>query len=164
METKDLIIDKLNSNDKIGYFECISHDLKVQETFMCKYCENINELDFDKLLKYPDLYSIRLKKDNTFIGIILICEYINDHEVEIGYGIGSKYWNKGYMSQVLPVFIDHIFNNTKIDHILASYFIGNQASKKVMIKSNMIYKETRLKELEYHNELKDLDYYEIYKK
>ena len=69
-----IIIDKLKASDKKEYFDNISSSKRVLDTFMDKYLDNIDDLNFDNYLKIEDLYSLRLKDNNEFIGIILIVE------------------------------------------------------------------------------------------
>lgn len=131
-----IIIDKLNATDKEAYFNNISSRKEVLETFMDKYLDNIDDFSFDRYLMIKDLFAIRLKEDNRFIGIILIVEDKGD-EVEVGYAIGSSYWNHGYATEALNGFIDYLFNERNKNKIVASYFEGNEASKRVMEKVGM---------------------------
>jgi len=162
MKTNRLIIEKININDKIGYFNCISHDKEVLKTFMSRYEDDINDFDFDRILKIEDIYSIKLKENNEFIGVILICDKDElNKSCEIGYALGSNYWNHGYMSETCKCFIDFIFNNFDYDKIIASHFIGNEKSRNVMLKCGMKYSYTIKDEFEYLGEMKTLDYYEL---
>ncbi len=158
METKRLIIDELKIEDKKDYFINICNDKKVLETFICKYEENIDNFNFEKYLNRDDIFAIRLK-DNKLIGILTIFNKTIT-SLEMGYAIGSKYWNNGYCTEAVKCFIDYLFN-IGYKTIYASYFIGNMASKKVMEKAGMKYTHTVLNELTYIGIDRDLDYYRI---
>ncbi|MBR5896169.1 MAG: hypothetical protein IKZ39_00960, partial [Lachnospiraceae bacterium] len=71
METDRLIIDEIRATDKEAYFNNISHDKKVLETFICTYADSLEEFDFNKYLGREDLFAIRLKDSEELIGIIL---------------------------------------------------------------------------------------------
>ena len=98
METQRLIIDKLRPGDKEDYFHNISHDKKVLETFICRYAESMDEFDFAPYLTNENLFAIRLKETGRLIGIILYFDE-KDGGCEIGYGLGSEHWGRGYATE-----------------------------------------------------------------
>lgn len=157
METERLIIDPLRETDKADYFQNISHDRKVLETFVCKYEEAMETFDFSHNLAIPDLFAIRLKETGRLIGVILICEQ-NGNSCEIGYGIGSGYWNRGYATEAVKRFLEYCFARG-FETVYASFFPGNEASRRVMEKCGMRYSHTNEKELFYLGMERDLIYY-----
>ena len=162
METKRIIIDEIKETDKLDFFLNIAHDKKVLETFMCNYEESIDDFDFSRYLTNKNIYAIRLKDTLNLIGIIL---YFNESEncAEVGYALGSNYFNNGYMTEALTRFIDYCFNELGFNKLYASFFKGNDASKRVMEKSNMVYDHIVYKELMYQGIERDLIYYSINK-
>lgn len=160
METAKLVIDRIRETDKVDYFTNISHDKKVLETFICRYAETLEEFDFSTYLGRDDLFAIRLKETGSLIGIILYFPYEKDPDAcEIGYGIGSSYWNKGYVTEAVQCFIHFLFKEKKVNKVYASFFVGNDASKRVMEKCGMVYDHFNEKELEYLDIWRDLIYY-----
>ena len=160
METKRLLIDALRESDKNDYFINISHDKKVLETFVCRYEETIENFDFNRTRSIPDLFAIRLKETGKLIGIILICEK-KERSCEIGYGIGSAYWGRGYVTEATKRFLEYLFCERGFETVYASYFPGNEASRRVMEKCGMKYSHFREKELTYLGMERDLIYYAI---
>ena len=160
METERLIIDRLKSDDREDYFYNISHDKKVLETFICNYAESLDGFDISKYIENDNLYAIRLKETGHLIGIILYFDETAD-SCEIGYGIGSKYWNRGYVTEAVRRFIDFLFKEKGFSTVFASYFTGNEASRRVMEKSGMTYDHFSEKELTYLGVERDLTYYSI---
>ena len=162
METQRLIIDSIKESDREDYFNNISHDKKVLETFICTYAENLDDFDFSRYLGRDDLYAIRLKDTGKLIGIIL---YFDDdgESCEIGYGIGSPYWGNGYVTEATKRFIQFLFDEKGLTTVTASFFTGNEASKRVMEKCGMTYYKFVEKELEYLGTERDLTYYRIRK-
>ncbi len=162
METERLILDPVRETDKEDYFVNISHDRKVLETFICRYAETLDEFDFSSYPGRRDLFAIRLKETGRLIGIIL---YFDEDEgaCEIGYGIGSAYWGRGYATEAVRRFLEYLFDEKGFRSVCASFFTGNDASRRVMEKCGMRYSRFSEKELSYLGVERDLTYYEIRK-
>ncbi len=160
METKRLILDSIKESDKDDYFNNISHDKKVLETFICRYTETIEELDFSSYLGKQYLFAIRLKETGRLMGIIL---YFNEtaDSCEIGYGIGSEFWNQGYATEAVQRFLEYLFQEKEMKTVYASFFTGNNASRRVMEKCGMHYSHIVENELTYLGISRDLTYYVI---
>jgi ribosomal-protein-alanine N-acetyltransferase len=160
MITERLEISKITENDRYDYFYNIAHDKKVLENFVCKYVESIEEFNFAPYLIKDNLYAIRLKATGKLIGIILYFGEENN-ACEIGYGIGSDYWNNGYGTEAVGRFIEFCFTDLGFKKVYASFFAGNDASQKIMEKCGMKYDHFNEKELEYLGVERDLTYYAI---
>ena len=160
METERLIIDRINESDKEDYFNCISHDKKVLETFICRYAETLEEFDFSKYLGREDLFAVRLKGSGRLIGIILYFD-AEGGSCEIGYGLGSAYWGRGFGTEAVRRFLEYLFREKGLRTVRASFFVGNEASRRVMEKSGMSFSRYSEKELTYLGRERDLIYYEI---
>lgn len=160
MITERLEINRVTPDDKEDYFTNIVNDKKVLETFVCKYSDSLDEFDFEPYLKMDNLFAIRLKESNKLIGIIL---YFSEegNSCEIGYCIGSGYWNNGYATEAVGAFIKYCFSNLNCEKVFTSFFTGNDASQKVMEKCGMKYDHFAEKEMEYLGEKRDLTYYVI---
>ena len=160
LETERLIIDSLRESDKEAYFQNISHDRKVRETFICKYADNLEEFDFSGYLTNSSLFAIRLKETEQLIGILVLCDE-TEVSCEIGYGIGSRYWNQGYATEAVRRFIRYCFEEKGVRTVYASFFTGNDASRRVMEKCGMAFSRFSEKELTYLGVVRDLTYYAI---
>ena len=160
METGRLILGPVLETDREDYFHNISHDKKVLETFICRYAETLDEFDFSPYLTNKDLFAIRLKETGRLIGIILYFDG-TEESCEIGYGIGSGYWNKGYATEAVGCFLDYLFSEKGFRTVYASFFSGNDASRRVMEKCGMTYSRSAEKELSYLGVERDLIYYSI---
>ena len=162
METERLIIDPVRENDKEDYFHNISHDKKVLETFICRYAETLGDFDFSSYPGRDDLFAIRLKETGRLIGIILYSDGTED-SCEIGYGIGSAHWKKGYATEAVKAFLRFLLEEKGFCIVYASFFVGNDASRRVMEKCGMTYSHDSPKELTYLGKERDLVYYVIQK-
>ena len=142
METQRLILDAVKETDKEDYFHNISHDKKVLETFICRYEETLEGFDFASFLKAYEqtnrLFAIRLKETGRLIGILI---YFDETETscEIGYGLGSEYWGNGYGTEAVARFLDYLLYEKGFSTVYASFFTGNDASRRVMEKCGMTY-------------------------
>ena len=163
METERLIIDQIKETDKEDYFINISHDNKVLETFICRYADTMEEFDFSSYPGRQDLFAIRLKETGRLIGIILYFDEKED-SCEIGYGIGSGFWNQGYATEAVGRFLEYLFREKGMQTVYASFFTGNEASRRVMEKCGMTYDHFSKKELTYLGVERDLTYYAIQRK
>ena len=162
METERLIIDPIRETDKADYFRSISHDKKVLETFICRYADTMEAFDFSSYPGRRDLFAIRLKETGRLIGIILFSDEKED-ACEIGYGIGSDHWGKGYATEAVRRFLEYLFREKGFRTVYASFFTGNDASRRVMEKCGMRFSHVSEKELTYLGVPRDLTYYKITK-
>ena len=163
METERLIIDPIRAADKEDYFINISHDKKVLETFICRYADTLEDFDFSSYPGRQDLFAIRLKETGRLIGIILYFDEKED-SCEIGYGIGSGFWNQGYATEAVGRFLEYLFREKGMHTVYASFFTGNDASRRVMEKCGMTFDRFSEKELPYLGIERDLTYYAIHRK
>lgn len=162
METERLIIDRIKPTDRQDYFDNISHDRMVLQTFVCRYAETVEEVDLTGYAANEAMFAIRLKPSGKLIGIIL---YFDEKEgtCEVGYGIGSSYWNRGYVSEALQCFLKYLFEQRNMKKVFASFFPENKASEMVMKKCGMSFDHYSARELNYLGVDRDLVYYSITK-
>lgn len=160
--TDRLLVDILRESDREDYFRNISHDKKVLETFVCRYQERLEDFDFSAYLHRDDLFAIRKKDSRELIGIFVECEKDREHRcMEIGYGLGSSHWGRGYMTEVVWAMLDHYRQEGYWQSITASFFPENIASKRVMEKCGMHYSHIHEKEFSYLGRERDLIYYRL---
>ena len=163
METERLILDPIRETDKEDYFFNISHDKRVLETFICRYAETREDFDFSSYPGRRDLFAIRLKETGRLIGIVNFFDE-KDGVCEIGYGIGSGYWGHGYVTEAVRRFLTYLFREKGMRTVYASFFTGNDASRRVMEKCGMTFDHFSEKELTYLDVERDLTYYAIHRK
>lgn len=160
METERLVLDRIRTSDRDDYFENISHDREVLKTFVCRYAEKPEEVDLSRYAADERMFAIRPKETGRLIGIVLYFGEDGD-SCEIGYGIGSRWWGRGYATEAVKRFIRYCFEEKGFRTVRASFFTGNDASRRVMEKYGMTFSRFAEKELEYLGELRDLTYYSV---
>jgi ribosomal-protein-alanine N-acetyltransferase len=85
-------------------------------------------------------WAIILKELNEPIGSIGVVKQLDDIKmVHIGYCIGKKWWNKGYVSEALNRLIKFFFEEIGVNRIESRHDPNNPNSGKVMAKCGMKY-------------------------
>ena len=74
------------------------------------------------------------------------CNWEKTLEWEIGYNFLKEYWGKGYVTEALKIIIPHIFNNFKVNRLVAFTNANNKESIALLKRAGMI-EEARLREV-----------------
>ncbi len=153
LETDRLYLRYLRPEDREAIFRNINHDKDVLADFIDRYVEDIKDFSLDRrisscLEKKKYFFAVCLKDSNEVIGEIF---QINSpdpvmNNVEIGYALGKKYWNKGYMSEALAAMIDFMFS-LGVHKVYACHLEGNEASGRVMRKCGMTYQGKAMEDI-----------------
>ncbi len=154
LETKRLILNSLSYKDTpkiIGY----AQNPKISENVInlpFPYFEKdaifwINSAHQGRITGETYNFAIRLKEDKDlhFVGGIGLKINQKHNKAELGYWIAEPFWNIGLMSEAVQKIIEFAFETLELNKIVASYFLHNPSSGKVMIKNKMI-KEAQIKE------------------
>jgi [ribosomal protein S5]-alanine N-acetyltransferase len=84
------------------------------------------------------IWGIEIKSENKIIGTIDLRNYKSVNSCgETGYGISSRYWNRGYVTEALKALIEFGFGVLALNRIEAHCEEGNIGSWRVMEKSGM---------------------------
>jgi RimJ/RimL family protein N-acetyltransferase len=93
---------------------------------------NIIENDPENYMYHSFWFIIR-KSDKKVVGSMDFKNIPNElGEVEIGYGLGTKYEHNGYMTEAIKAFCKMALNNKKIKTVIAETEIENIPSQKVL--------------------------------
>jgi len=86
-----------------------------------------------------ELNALVLKETDELIGHCgLIVQTVDDKiELEIGYSMIPKFWNKGYATEAAKKCKDHAFENHFTESLISIISIGNLPSQKVATKNGM---------------------------
>jgi len=145
LESKQLYLREFTYNDADDYFRLNSDAdvmkyIKPPETDINVIKENIKKIH-KYYLKNPGLgdWACFEKESNEFIGFFELAHLDNTEEVEVGYRLHKKYWNKGYATEMTKVLIDYGFNKMGLEQIVGITHPENIASQKVLLKSGLTY-------------------------
>lgn len=81
---------------------------------------------------------------NQLMGDLFVIR--RSRRITIGYTIAPAYANQGYMSAILPRFVDYLLSNYPKHQIQAYTYSANHASIRVLQKTGFIYQEYEKKE------------------
>lgn len=145
LESKRLILRRLKEADAKDIFYNYATDPDVTKYLTWNEHENINVTE--SLLRqwvkedendYPNItrFGITLKGQDSIIGSIVLVKHGDDYE--IGYVLSKKYWNKGYMSEALELFLSYL-KKLGYKKVPITAQVSNIASNKVIQKMNGIF-------------------------
>lgn len=168
LETERLILRKYKLDDVNDMYENWGTDPKCNIYLPWELHENKEETK-NVIINWIKSYDtdkfnwiIELKKDKIAIGGINVVRLNKKNNIcEIGYCIGSKFWNKGYTTEALKRIIEYLFEECELYLIEADHHKSNIASGKVMEKSGMI-KECELRTRAFNRETNELENLVVY--
>lgn len=135
-ETERLLLRPFSLKDSSDVFEYASDEKTVE--YLTWYAhKNIDESKkIVQTIYIPtNVYCIELKIEHKCIGAFE--PRIFPNKASFGYVLNKKYWNKGYMSEVLTKMIDVFFEDPRCMTVFGIHFLGNEASGAVMKKCGM---------------------------
>jgi len=98
--------------------------------------------DYTDEIQYPSLYRRPFSletQDGKHIGNCVYYNVDEDRgEAELGIMIGDReYWNKGYGTDAVSIFINHIFRRTKLNRIYLKSLVSNTRAHRCFMKCNL---------------------------
>ncbi len=153
LETERLILRKFTLDDVENMYKNWTNDDIVTKYLTWPTHSNIEVSEkvvrswIDDYAK-PDNYQwcIEYETNQEAIGSISVVHINEDLGiVEIGYCIGSSFWNLGITSEALSTLIRFFFEEVKVNRVEARHDPNNPNSGKVMMKCGLKYEGTRRK-------------------
>ena len=86
-------------------------------------------------IKIPKFYVLAILLNRKVIGNVIAEKIKPEESFQIGYWIGKEYWNKGYTTKAVKLFLKKVKKKFKLKKITASFSKKNLASKRVLEKS-----------------------------
>ncbi len=132
---KSLVDDRINLGQIAG--------VQVPESWPMEDLQDAAPFFIDILVKYPEMegrlnWLIVEKSQNMLIGSIGFKGKPSENgETEIGFGLDSSYWRKGYATEAAKELIGWAFLQDDIQKITAECDFDNTASKRVLEKVGM---------------------------
>ena len=139
LSSSRLILKPIEENDKFDFLEIVKDSL-VKKSYMLPDFTSKEEEDkfFNRiadLSRKKERFVYGIYSTNKIIGFLNEVTSEND-EIEVGYFIASKEWNKGYATEALKVAIEELFA-MGYKRVVAGHFEDNPASGRVMQKAGM---------------------------
>ena len=102
-------------------------------------------------------FAIERKEDRTLIGGIDVVGYIDGTPV-IGYNLGKKYWNQGYMTEACRCLLDYLFANG-YPQVRIDAMVENIGSNRVIQKCGGVFVKTEEDFLPMKNKTETINQY-----
>lgn len=145
METKDLILRTWQEQDADSFFElCQDSEMEKNGISYFDSKEECSEL-IKAWMSDSGFLAIVRKTDNELVGFISLGD-MNRYEgyLELEYGIGANYRNKGYATQAIQCALEYGFGELNASVIAAWVRSHNAGSARVLLKSSFTF-EGRLR-------------------
>ncbi|WP_321288298.1 GNAT family N-acetyltransferase [uncultured Sunxiuqinia sp.] len=138
IETKRLLIRKINSNDLEYLLEIYNNPqnmIFIPNSDFRWTKEKLKE-KYDKINQdYKNgfgIYAVQIKNSDLIIGEAGLFNSFHDlKHLELGYILNNRFWRKGYGSEICNSLIDYGFRKLKLDKLTARMFKQNIASIKL---------------------------------
>ena len=152
IETKRLKLRALTNDDTKSIFENWANDPEVTKYLTWNPHKSISEtqaiVDY-WINEYKNdncyRYGIERKEDGRLIGMIDVVGYHHNNPV-IGYCMGKKYWNLGYMTEALQAVVSELVSDG-YNVIVVEAVKENIASNRAIIKNGFEFVGSRETEL-----------------
>lgn len=106
-------------------------------------------------------FAIIHKENNAFMGSIGIQINKNHNRAELGYWLGKRYWNQGYVTEGVRRIVQFGFEEIALNKIHAAAMTKNPASSNVMKKIGMQYEGTLRQHFLKWDNYEDIAYYSL---
>ena len=110
----------------------------------------------------PGTFAIALRDSGKVIGTIgFMWLQMDNRSAEVGYSLGRKYWNQGYMTEALQAVVEFGFTRLNLNRIEAQHECDNPASGRVMLKAGMKHEGTLRQRIYNKGRFVDVELYAI---
>ncbi|ADZ69816.1 GNAT family N-acetyltransferase [Polymorphum gilvum] len=84
-----------------------------------------------------------LTRDGEFVGRAGFTPYDETSEIEMGYSFMRAHWGKGYATEISRALTRWFFDKTYYTHLIGFCRTDHRASRRVLEKAGLTYRETR---------------------
>lgn len=145
LETRRLVLRKLNMHDVPQYYARLGNSQQVTEHMLWDPHRDISEsvASIQKALTRYETgrcyrWGIVLRSDNSLIGVIELLKFDDDaNTCRFAYMLGADFWGMGYGTEALEAAFRFAFTVLQVSAILADHFAENPASGAAMRKAGM---------------------------
>lgn len=139
-----------------------ANDPRVAATVRDRFPHPYTRDDADEWLaiaqRIDPVRSLGITSDDHVIGGIgaEFGEDVNRLCAEIGYWLGVDHWGKGYATEALVAYCEHLFAMTPLERLFATVYDGNAASVRVLEKAGFDFEGTARRAVIKHGQILDL--------
>ena len=100
--------------------------------YTLNHAEEFIERSQEKAIK-QETYNFIIFLDKKILGGIGLTEFKKE-SCELGYWLGKRFWGNGFATEAVKSILDFGFGQLNLEEIYAAYKIGNERSKRVLMK------------------------------
>ena len=148
LETERLTLKPLKENDFDDMYKIHSDEKTLSAAEGILYSDPAKFLkDMIILVNNQNIFTVRLKESNVFIGYIGCHQYIDKKKTEIKYSqtwtaFLPEHWGKGYCTETTKKLLHFAFTGVQTPWICANHFQTNPAAGKVLAKCGFKFYKT----------------------
>jgi RimJ/RimL family protein N-acetyltransferase len=139
IESENVVLRRPEPADAKEIFEEYASDPEVTRYLTWRPCSVIDEVS-SYLAEQHDSWEsgqeyswvITIAGKGNVVGMLTAAN--GAHGLSIGYVVGKKHWNRGYMTEALSVLVDCAFKNPDVHRIWATCDVENRGSVRVLEK------------------------------
>lgn len=109
------------------------------------------------------VFAVARKSDDSLLGSISLGGMAQGHQAELGYWIGTPYWNEGFCTEAGQALLRYAFSELGLVRVHACHISRNPASGRVMQKLGMRHEGCRRQHVMKWERCEDLELYGILK-
>ena len=107
------------------------------------------------------VFAIVRRRDEQLVGAISLKIDAEFDKAELGYWVGTPFWNSGFATEAATAMLDYGFRDRKLNRISAKHLARNPASGRVMRKAGMRLEGTARQDTKKWGRYEDLVSYSI---
>ena len=165
LETERLILRKAAKDDALDMLEYASDEETVKHLDWAgaKTADEVLAGIIDYHWSRPGIWAIELNESKKCIGAIDIRVEPEHDKSSFGYVLNRNYWNKGYMTEALSAVMELCFKKLDLNRVESFYYVGNEASGKVMQKCGMTFEGVSIQGVKIKGVFRDVARYGVTK-
>ncbi len=169
IRTERLILRKFIPTDAFDAHNNYGNDPLVNEFITFNPCitldsaRNFMLMHQERYMADPKFYGWAIEMNRSVIGTISVFNIDDKYRCgELGYCLGSRFWNRGIMTEATAAVFDHMFDEVGLHKINAAIDADNEASKGVLRYLGMKFEGiSRDGEIDRSGQFVDMVYYSI---
>lgn len=143
-ETERLVLREFSTADAVAFYE-LNLDKEVMRYTADRVFTSVEE-SAELIRNYGEYaktgfgrWTVLLKETNEVLGWCGLKYIESVNEVDLGYRLKQRYWNKGYATEACNASLDVGFNEYDLELIVGRTMKDNIASRRVLEKIGMTY-------------------------
>jgi ribosomal-protein-alanine N-acetyltransferase len=82
-------------------------------------------------------WAVRLRSDQTFVGLISMSAYHNEVDTEVSYEFLPEWWGRGLATESIGAVVDRVLEDSGVDRLVAETQAANLPSRRLLERLGM---------------------------